>query len=234
MGMRKARQVLPGRRIPMKQINNKFNKYVMIFIITIFIFSLTGTTISANQKSGGELLGDKLVMEQLKDKTNQYKVEAEGAVLKYHQLIIKGDFARFNTSNRQILFEGDVEVDNNNFLLMGNKLEGNLQKEEFTITGGVKLKGTDLKIEAGSLVYDHKTKRTILTEKTSLNYHKIKANSDKITFNLEDRMVYLSGNVEGQQNGQRFSAEEITIDLKKEKIKMNGKAKFIFPDRGEN
>lgn len=61
----------------------------------------------------------------------------------------------------------------------------------------------------------------------------IEAQSDKLTYNLEEEMAYLEGNVSGKQNERRFSAEKITINLTTNKVELSGGAKLIFPNRSE-
>jgi lipopolysaccharide export system protein LptA len=118
--------------------------------------------------------------------------------------------------------------------MIGNRLEGVLEEEEFSITGGVKLTGTDLKMTAESLVYQHDTRQVTVTDNSAIKYKKIEAEADQIVYKMEENTALLTGNVIGEQDGRKFSAEEVTIDLTDEKIKLSGRAKLIFPDRGEN
>lgn len=214
---------------------NVIIKYLIFAIISIFIFSVAVTAASSSGNMGGELNGEKLIIEQIEGTSDQYIVKAEkNAVMKNKEITIKGDFARFNTNNRQVYFEDNVQLRNDSYLLAGNKLNGNLNDEEFSMEGDVKLTGDELKITAGSMIYQHSIQKAVLTDKPFIEYRKFKAESKKITYNMEDNKIYLTGDVSGKQNDREFSAEKVTIDLDKQKIEMSGGARFIFPDRGED
>lgn len=208
-------------------------KTAIIFLIVFIILGLNFTAFTAG---GGELNGDRITIIEKEEIT---EVEAEGNVtFIYNDLEVRGDFARYNLDQKDIMFKGNIRMTSEDYLLQGESLEGNLDESVYRISEECRVTGTDLDLKSDLLVYDRKTD-TITAEKTDsdvvpeFTYQEISARADKIIYSLKEEKVLLTGNVQGSRDEQTFKAEELTIDLSGKEIRLSGQARLVIPDGGE-
>ncbi|MCF8001975.1 MAG: LPS export ABC transporter periplasmic protein LptC [Halanaerobiales bacterium] len=206
-----------------------FSKIALILLlISVFIL-----TLSLNILAQQNLTADQLIFEQTEE--GAAIIEATGNVkMDYNEMEITGNYAKFEQNKQIVTFEGNVKMVMETGELTSDNLRYEMDNDYLEATGNVLLQAENYKVESNDLTYNRSTKEMNFTgQQAYIEYDTITANADRIKVLNEENKAVLSGNVSGQQRGNKFKADQIEILNNGDKIEMTGSAQLNFESSEE-
>lgn len=167
----------------------------------------------------------------LKESSAGQIVVATGQVeLIYDQLRItaedEGIYRRFNG---EVEFRKNVEFFYQEYEGQAVELTGNLKTEILHLKKDAQIKGPNSYLEADKIDFYQAEDRIEVKGSAYLEYNDFWAKADQITYYLEREMIYLTGNVEGERNGESFTAQKAEINQQTEEVQLQGQAQITLP-----
>lgn len=196
----------------------------ILFFLLIFILTLT-----ANAAALRELNGDNLDLEQT----------AEGQVFKatgnveliYDELRITAeDEGIYRRYNGEVEFRNNVDLFYQDFEAEAVELTGNLDQQVFHLIKEAEVRGENSLLQADRIDIYQAEDRIEVKGNAYLEYNDFWARADEITYYLERELITLSGNVQGERNGESFSSQSAEINQQTDEVKLSGQATLRFSE----
>lgn len=211
-------------------MTNKVSKKTLIFVL-IILFIVTAA-VQAERK----LTGDKLDIIQ----TEKGRVfTAHGNVeLIYDEIRVTAeDEGVYRRYNGEIEFRKNVDVFYQEYTAHADELIGNIEQKVFHLNGNAVLEGNEVYLEADQIDFYQAEDRMEAQGEVYIEYQDFWAKADQMVYYLDREYIELSGNVSGERNGEKFSAEIAEINQKTEEITLKGGATLTLPveeDQNDN
>lgn len=196
----------------------------LIILFTFLIITAAVFSVSAER----ELSGDKL---DFIPTGEGYSFTAVGNVeLIYDDITLRSvGRGSYDQTTGDIHFEDEVELFYLDYEAYSDLLYGNIEQEVFHLRENPEILGPDSHLKGDKIDVYRAEQKIEVRENTYLDYQNLQAYSEKIDYYMDREIIILEGNVEGTRNGQKFSAEKVTVDLVEEKVNMEGQATVVFP-----
>ena len=199
------------------------HKKILLFFI-IFVLTMT-LSVSAVR----ELNGDNLDLEQTE--AGQIFRAIGNVELVYDDLRITAeDQGIYRRYNGEIEFRNNVELFYQNFEAEAVELTGNLETEIFNLIKEAELRGDNSLLRADRIDIYQAEARIEVKGNAYLEYNDFWAEADQITYQLDEELILLEGNVRGERNGESFSSQSAEIDQQTEEVKLRGQASLRFSE----
>lgn len=201
----------------------------LIILLTILI--MTAAVISASAER--ELSGDKL---DFVPSSEGYSFTAVGNVeLIYDEITLRSaGRGSYDQSTGDIRFEDEVELFYLDYEAYAGLLYGNIKEEVFHLREKPEIIGSDSHLKGEEIDVYRAEQKTEVRKNAYLDYQNLQANSEIINYYMDREVIILEGNVNGVRNGQKFSAEKMTVNLIEETVNMEGQATVVFPQEEES
>ncbi len=201
----------------------------LIVLLTILILTCAVFSASAER----ELSGDKLDFVPVGE---GYSFTAVGNVeLIYDDITLRSaGRGSYDQTTGDIRFEDEVELFYLDYEAYAGLLYGNINKEVFHLRENPEILGPESHLKGDEIDVYRAEQKIEIRKNAYLDYQNLQANSEKIDYFMDREIIILDGNVEGTRNGQKFSAEKVTVDLAEEKVNMEGQATVVFPQEEES
>lgn len=177
-----------------------------------------------------ELTGDQLDLKQIS--AGQIVVATGQVELIYDQLRItaedEGIYRRFNG---EVEFRKNVEFFYQEYEGQAVELTGNLEAEILHLKKDAQIKGPNSYLEADKIDFYQAEDRIEVAGNAYLEYNDFWAKADQITYYLDREMIFLEGNVEGERNGESFTAKAAEINQQTEEVQLQGEAQITLPKK---
>lgn len=199
------------------------------FLILLMVCLLFSGSAAAER----ELTGDNLELQQTAE--GQIFVAEGNVELIYDQLRItaedEGIYRRFNG---EVEFRSNVEFFYQQYQGKSVELKGNLNQEIIHLIDQAEVKGPNSYLEADKIDVYQAEDRIEVYGNAYLEYNDFWAEADQIIYYLDREFMHLEGNVRGERNGEKFSAEKADLNQKTEELNLKGKAKLVLPKEAED
>jgi len=197
-------------------------KILLIFVIFVL-------AVSPNVSAVRELNGDNLDLEQTE--AGQIFRAAGNVELVYDELRITAeDEGIYRRYNGEIEFRNNVELFYQNFEAQAVELTGNLDTEIFNLIKEAEVRGENSLLRADRIDIYQAEDRIEVKGNAYLEYNNFWAEADQITYQLEEQLILMEGNVRGERNGESFNSQSAEIDQQTEEVKLRGQATLRFSD----
>lgn len=183
---------------------------------------------AAGVNAARELNGDKLDLQQTE---NGQIITAAGSVeLIYDELRITAeDEAIYRRFNGEIEFRNNVEFFYQDYQGQAVELTGNLEAEIIHLLGEAAVSGPSSELKGDRISFYQAESRIEAEGNVYLEYNDFWAEAEQLTYDLEREFMHLEGNVKGERNGESFSAAAADINQKTEEVHLQGRAKVTLP-----
>ncbi|ADQ13900.1 LptA/OstA family protein [Halanaerobium hydrogeniformans] len=202
-------------------------KFITILLILIMIFTV-GSVSAARQLTGDEL-------DFLDSEAGQIIEARRDVELLYDELRITAeDEGIYHRYSGEIEFRYNVELFYQDYQGRAHELTGNIESEVFYLEQDAVLEAADSYLEADRIEIYQAEERIEAFGNAYLEYEDFWAEADEIISYLDREVTHLSGNVRGERNGERFSANSAEINQAENEIRLRGQAKLSLPEGEAN
>ncbi|MFW5749801.1 MAG: LptA/OstA family protein [Halanaerobium sp.] len=201
-------------------------KKILLFLL-IFMLMLT-----VNAAAARELNGDDLDLEQ----TAEGRVfTATGNVeLIYDELRITAeDEGIYRRYNGEVEFRENVKLYYQEFEAQAVELNGNLEDEIFHLVKEAEVRGENSLLRADQIDIYQAEDRIEVKGNAYLEYNDFWAEADQIVYHLDQELIRLQDNVQGERNGEAFTSKSAEVNQKTEEVKLRGGASLSFSEDEE-
>ncbi len=201
-------------------------KKILLFLL-IFMLVLT-----VNAAAARELNGDDLDLEQ----TAEGRVfTATGNVeLIYDELRITAeDEGIYRRYNGEVEFRENVKLYYQEFEAQAVELNGNLEDEIFHLVKEAEVRGENSLLRADQIDIYQAEDRIEVKGNAYLEYNDFWAEADQIVYHLDQELIRLQDNVQGERNGEAFTSQSAEVNQKTEEVKLRGGASLSFSEDEE-
>ena len=205
------------------------NRKVLSAIIFLFMFmflvmfAVVGEQVGATSLAGGELKAEASI------RLEGQRVLAEKNVsFSYQDLVFYGQSFSYDTSSEELRISDELRIESGDYLLSGELLEGDLNREVIEVFGGVVLEGPEVRATGNSIIFQGAEGQLTLREEVEFTYQDLVARATTLVYDFELQTVLLQEDVSGRHDGQQFSAAEAEINLQQGTIELQGEASIKF------
>lgn len=196
----------------------------ILFFLLILVLVLT-----VNVSAARELNGDNLDLEQTE--LGQIFTASGNVELIYDELRITAeDEGVYHRYNGEIEFRNNVELFYQEFEAQAVELTGNLESEIFHLIENAEVRGENSLLTADQIAIYRAEDRIEITGNAYLEYNNFWAEADQITYHLDQELILLEGNVQGERNGESFNSQSAEVDQQTEEVKLRGQATLRFSE----
>lgn len=198
-------------------------KFLFILLVIFLIFP------AADAAAVRELNGDNLNFEQTEQ--GQFFQATGNVELIYDELRITAeDEGIYRRYNGEIEFRNNVNLYYQEITGQAVELTGNVEQEIFHLIENAQLKGENAYLEADRIDFYQAEQRIEVKGSAYLEYNNFWAEADEIIYYLDRELITLSGNVEGERNGESFTAQNAEVNQQTEEVKLSGQASLRFSE----
>ncbi|MBT5955028.1 hypothetical protein HOG98_09965 [bacterium] len=140
-------------------------------------------------------------------------------------IVINADVFELDGVTKEFLASGNVRVIQDDIVIVGDKATFDKDKNLIQLFGDIELKKDKMNITCKTLNAYGKNQKIKAFGGVKFNYEDIKGACDVADYNTKSQLLVLNGSAEAWQFGNRLNGEQIFIDLKRQKIRTQGKAK---------
>ncbi|MCC3144911.1 organic solvent tolerance protein OstA [Halanaerobium sp. Z-7514] len=200
------------------------NKKFIIILLILIVITISGSLGAARQLTGDEL--------DFKESEAGQIIEARRNVeLLYDELRITAeDLGIYHRYSGEIEFRYNVELFYQDYQGRAYELQGNIEEEVFYLEEDAVLEAEASYLEADRIKIYQAEERIEGHGNAYLEYENFWAEADQIISYLDREITHLSGNVRGERNGERFSADTAEINQAENEVRLRGQAKLSLPE----
>lgn len=130
------------------------------------------------------------------DLNRDYCTASKGVLFEFdNNTFLSGNSLEWDNKNANVKVLEKTEIDYKDWKIYGDRIDGEIDRGLFTITGSVRAIGVDATIKAGRLVFDQESEKLTLQDDPIIVRGKNEMSATEISYDLKTKKITASGPV---------------------------------------
>lgn len=138
---------------------------------------------------------------------------------------IQADVFELDGKTNELLASGNVKVTQKDILMTGKNAKYNQKSQKLFLAGPIQLEKGTMRLTCENAWAYGQEETVEAIGKIKFNYSSMQGESDFALYNRSQQKITLTGNPRAWQGSDEITGKTILIDLKREKITTEGKAR---------